>query len=165
MLILRWFATSLHVNAFQNPRAFWKAKTQLLNSDFMVSQAGLYARKLLEDSQSEENGASADPARVRSVFQACFQRLPSEVEVNGAMDYLVAIDAQFEKRVTDTGQRRQRVWQSFCQAMLMTNGELQFGLVHHDLFHLSKFPEICFQPKIIKNNYLIQLIEQPIVRI
>ncbi|MDA9934698.1 DUF1553 domain-containing protein [Rubripirellula sp.] len=93
----------------------------LLNSDFVVSQAGSYARKLLEGPQSEASGTLADEARVRSVFQACFQRLPSEVELHGAMEYLVAIDAQFEKMVADAGQRRQRVWQSFCQAMLMTN--------------------------------------------
>ena len=38
--------------------------------------------------------------------------------------------------------------------MLMTSGELQFGLVHRDLFRLSKFPETCFPPKIIKNYVL-----------
>jgi hypothetical protein len=37
------------------------------------------------------------------------------------MDYLVAMDAHFEKIAADVGQRRKRVWQSFCQAMLMTN--------------------------------------------
>jgi hypothetical protein len=93
----------------------------LLNSEFVVSQSEIYARQLLDSLRFGESGTSADQARVRSVFQACFQRLPTEVELNRAMDYLVAIDAKFVKIVAEEIPRRQRVWQSFCQAMMMTN--------------------------------------------
>ncbi|MGI9444192.1 MAG: DUF1553 domain-containing protein, partial [Rubripirellula sp.] len=93
----------------------------LLNSEFVVSQSEIYARQLLDSLRFGESGTSADQVRVRSVFQACFQRLPTEVELNRAMDYLVAIDAKFVKIVAEEIPRRQRVWQSFCQAMLMTN--------------------------------------------
>ena len=47
--------------------------------------------------------------------------MPSEVELQQAMDYLVMIDGQLQMTVTDADRRRQAVWQSFCQAMLMTN--------------------------------------------
>lgn len=93
----------------------------LLNSEFVVSQSEIYARQLLDSLGFGESGTSADQARVRSVFQACFQRLPTEVELNRAMDYLAAINAKFVKTVAEEIPRRQRVWQSFCQAMLMTN--------------------------------------------
>jgi hypothetical protein len=35
-LVTQRFATSHHLDGFLKVRAFWKAKTQLLNSDFMA---------------------------------------------------------------------------------------------------------------------------------
>ena len=87
----------------------------LLNSEFVVAQAGDFARKLLKDA------TAADDVRVQRAFQFCFQRLPDEVDLRQAMDYLVATDGQFEKTEPDARKRRHRVWESFCQAMLMTN--------------------------------------------
>ena len=93
----------------------------LLNSEFVVAQARIYAGNLLESANTAGNGAAAEEVRVRQVFQTCFQRLPTESELQQSMDYLIAIDAHFEKTERDAGKRRHRVWQSFCQAMLMTN--------------------------------------------
>ena len=93
----------------------------LLNSEFVVSQARIYAGNLLESANTKGHGPAAEQARVRRVFQTCFQRLPTEVELQQSMDYLVAIDAHLKKTERDAGKRRYRVWQSFCQAMLMTN--------------------------------------------
>ena len=87
----------------------------LLNSEFVVSQAGIYAQKLLEDP------SLTDEFRLKRVFLACFQRLPSDVELRQAIDYLVAIGDHFEKNEADAVKRTHRVWKSFCQAMLMTN--------------------------------------------
>jgi len=87
----------------------------LLNSEFVVSQAGIYAQKLLEDP------SLTDEFRLKRVFLACFQRLPSDVELRQAIDYLVAIGDHFEKNEADAVKRTHQVWKSFCQAMLMTN--------------------------------------------
>ncbi len=87
----------------------------LLNSEFVVAQAAVYARRLLQDS------SAADEDRVQRVFQGCFQRLPNEVELRQAIDYLVVIDDQLRKTEPDAKKRNHRVWESFCQAMLMTN--------------------------------------------
>ena len=93
----------------------------LLNSDFVVSQTSTYANQLIAGPGLQKGEPVTDQLRVRQVFQSCFQRMPSEVELQQAMDYLVMIDGQLQMTVTDADRRRQAVWQSFCQAMLMTN--------------------------------------------
>ena len=93
----------------------------LLNSNFVVSQTSTYANQLIAGPGLQKGEPVTDQLRVRQVFQSCFQRMPSEVELQQAMDYLVMIDGQLQMTVTDADRRRQAVWQSFCQAMLMTN--------------------------------------------
>ena len=78
----------------------------LFNNPFIVEQAGLFARRLIESNQSPEE-------RIRKAYNEIMLREPSADEVNDSLRLLKEMSASEESDFL--------VWQSLCQALLVTN--------------------------------------------
>ena len=78
----------------------------LFNNPFIVEQAGLFARRLIESNQSPEE-------RIRKAYNEIMLREPSADEVNDSLRLLKEMSASEESDFLG--------WQSLCQALLVTN--------------------------------------------
>lgn len=78
----------------------------LLNSPFVIGQAEVLAARICKSSQLGKE-------RVRNAFRIALQRAPSRVELASALELVHAQRA--------AGEKDEKAWASFCQALLMTN--------------------------------------------
>ncbi len=82
----------------------------LLNSPFVISQAGRWARALVHD------GSANPEARVRRMFAIAYARSPSDQELETAGAYLTAL-AQDRKLAAAQIMTNEPVWQDFAQSL------------------------------------------------
>ena len=81
----------------------------LMNDPFVLSQARLWARRLLQ-----EEGRTA-PQRIRDIYQRACNREPSPRELTEAMEFLAAQAAAYGPAEPD---RQEKVWTDLCHVML-----------------------------------------------
>jgi hypothetical protein len=82
----------------------------LLNSPFVIEQAGRWAKSLIE------NGNDSVEARIRRMFASAFARPPGDDELDAATKYLTAL-AQDRAVPEDQLLKNEPVWQDFAQSL------------------------------------------------
>ena len=87
----------------------------LLNSDFVVSKARLYADQLLGGNFQN------DRDRVCRCFEDVLQRAPTAEELDEALAFLQDLESRLEPVVAEPFQLRRQTWASYCQALWMIN--------------------------------------------
>jgi hypothetical protein len=84
----------------------------LLNSDFVVTQAGRFASRLAAEADSQ--------ARVSLAYRLTLARQPSETEASDAIQF-VTMQAKHYEGQADA---EQNAWTDFCQMLLASNAFL-----------------------------------------
>ncbi|MFO0876048.1 MAG: PSD1 and planctomycete cytochrome C domain-containing protein [Gemmataceae bacterium] len=89
----------------------------LMNSQFVVEQAGHFAERVAREAGSEERG------RVRLAWRLALGKEPSEADLTGAVAYLAEQTALFSQKPRGKGEPepRQRALETFCHALLSSN--------------------------------------------
>ena len=92
----------------------------LINSPFVVAQAGHLADALLADAATSANGKSSADAEslVRQAYRRALVREPESNEVSHAVDFVKSVEVRLSESVSDQAERRRLAWSSFCQALL-----------------------------------------------
>jgi len=62
-----------------------------------------------------------DDGRIRSLYQTCFGRSPTALEVGRANEFLMRLNESYLSLEPDATNRRLRSWQSFCKALIASN--------------------------------------------
>jgi hypothetical protein len=92
----------------------------LINSPFVVAQAGHLADALLADAATSAKGkSSADvESLVRQAYRRALVREPESNEVSLAVDFVKSVEVRLSESMPDQTERRRLAWSSFCQALL-----------------------------------------------
>ena len=82
----------------------------LMNSPFVLAQAGTLAESLLKRTGDDEE-------RVRAAYLRAYSRPATDVEVARALEYVGKYESALATTEKDAVKRRAAAWQSFCQVM------------------------------------------------
>jgi hypothetical protein len=82
----------------------------MMNSRFVVEQAGVFAKRLLDDA------TLSDTQRIERAYRMALTRPPDSAEVDSALSYI----ADLEKKLA-TPDAHASAWRSFCHILMSTN--------------------------------------------
>ena len=83
----------------------------LMNSPFALDQAGVFARKLLDDTKL------TDGQRVELAYRSTLARLPSDEEKSEALKFVADAQKSLTKEFGNNGRAPSRAWTAVCQAL------------------------------------------------
>jgi len=86
----------------------------LLNSSFVSTQAGHFARRLLRERPT-------DPARIDRAYELAFARLPTPAEQGGGLEFLREQAARYRLPGVSEEDALLKAYVDFCQALLSAN--------------------------------------------
>jgi hypothetical protein len=89
----------------------------LLNSPLVRDSAEAFAKSLLTGT----NTNTSDDVRVRQAYYRAFARPATEDERLRSLLYLNRYEAALTATEPDAAKRRERAWQSLCQALFAAN--------------------------------------------
>ena len=87
----------------------------LLNSPFLVTQSQHFANVIFNSKQK------TDAARITMAYNRALARNPQRKEIKRAKQYLQTMNTELSRSNPDKKIRMQKVWASFCQALLASN--------------------------------------------
>lgn len=87
----------------------------LINSDFLIEQAQLFAKDILSKPKLDDAG------RVHLIYQRALNRTPESSELERALALIQDVDTALKTEISQTALRRVTVWTTLCQALLNTN--------------------------------------------
>ena len=89
----------------------------LMNSPLVQQTSAAFAHDLL----TGKNANAPDATRVQTAFARAFARPAAPAEVARATNYLARYEAALVASEPDGAKRRERAWQSYCQALFASN--------------------------------------------
>ncbi len=89
----------------------------LINNPFVVEQSLAFARDLL----SADPAPESDRARAEAAVRRALGREPRSGEAERGLAMMGEVEGELAGEYPDAANRRERVWASFCQALLATN--------------------------------------------
>ncbi len=114
------FGDGTSVNARRASTTVAPQSLFLLNSPLVRKASDAFARSLLVPAPTSADAAS-DARRVQAAYRRAFGRAAAPDEVTRALGYVSRYDAALIAREPDSDKRKQRAWQSLCQALLASN--------------------------------------------
>ena len=111
------FGDGTTVNAHRASTTVAPQALFLLNSPLVREAAGAFARSLL----TGPNANTPDNLRIRRAYYRAFARPANDGEVSQALTYVSRYQNALASTEPDGSKRRERAWQSLCQALLASN--------------------------------------------
>jgi hypothetical protein len=87
----------------------------MMNSPLVLEATKAMAARLLEGPEV------ADPVRINRAYEQCYGRPATAGETRRALQFLDRLQQAYAQQEPDPAQRRLRVWQSLCKALVSAN--------------------------------------------